>query len=218
MMHKTLLLCVLLAVPCLGEEAAAMEQANMEEKAAPSVAIPDVFQVVLETDILHDGKLQDVVLNITSAFAPLGTEQLYKLVKDKFYDGAAFFRVVPDFVIQWGIAGDPAMTSKWAVPILDDPVEVSNEEGTITFATAGPDTRTTQLFVNYQDNKQLDNQGFAPIGQVVQGMDALRACYNPTPGKAGGVDQLRYEKGGNAWLKSKVPKINSITRAFIREA
>eukprot|EP01059_Diplonema_ambulator_P011967 TRINITY_DN2202_c0_g2_i1.p1 TRINITY_DN2202_c0_g2~~TRINITY_DN2202_c0_g2_i1.p1 ORF type:complete len:234 (+),score=42.82 TRINITY_DN2202_c0_g2_i1:51-752(+) len=183
----------------------------------PTIAIPEQFQAVFETDILMDGKLQDVVINVTSAFAPLGAEQFYKLLKDGFYDGACFFRVVPDFVIQFGIAADPEMTRKWAVPIVDDPVEVSNEEGTIAFATAGPDTRTTQLFVNYIDNKSLDAQGFAPFGQVVQGLEALRLAYNPTPGKPGGVDQQQYELKGNAWLKPKVPKINQIVRAFVRE-
>ena len=214
MLHRALLVAALIGT-CYSEEEVV---AVMEEAAAvPNIFIPDVYQVVMETDILVDGRLQDIVLNITSAFAPLGTEQLYKAVKDHFYDGSAFFRVVPDFVIQFGIAAEPAMTQKWSVPILDDPVEVSNEEGTITFATAGPDTRTTQLFINYQDNKQLDLQGFAPLGQVVQGMEALKAAYNPTPGKPGGVDQLKYEKSGNVWLKSKVPKINTITRAYIRE-
>eukprot|EP01064_Diplonema_japonicum_P037312 TRINITY_DN8698_c0_g1_i1.p1 TRINITY_DN8698_c0_g1~~TRINITY_DN8698_c0_g1_i1.p1 ORF type:complete len:241 (+),score=59.87 TRINITY_DN8698_c0_g1_i1:599-1321(+) len=197
--------------------AAATEAGEMLQtfEPIPTIAIPEQFQAVFETDILMDGKMQNFVVNVTSAFAPMGAEQFYKLMKDEFYNGACFFRVVPDFVIQFGIGADPEMTKKWSVPILDDPVEVSNEEGTIAFATAGPDTRTTQLFVNYADNKALDAQGFAPIGQVVHGLDALRLAYNPTPGKPGGADQQQYEMKGNAWLKPKVPKINQIVRAYI---
>eukprot|EP01059_Diplonema_ambulator_P007901 TRINITY_DN17428_c0_g1_i1.p1 TRINITY_DN17428_c0_g1~~TRINITY_DN17428_c0_g1_i1.p1 ORF type:complete len:216 (+),score=45.07 TRINITY_DN17428_c0_g1_i1:32-649(+) len=185
--------------------------------AAQELMVPEVFTIVFETDIMLDGKLQDVVVNVTKGFAPLGAEQIYKLVKDGFYDGACIFRVVPDFVVQFGLAADPRMTEKWAIPILDDPIEVSNEESTITFAAAGPDTRTTQLFINLKDNKELDAQNFAPIGQVIKGMDAIRLAYNPTPGKPGGVDQYQYATKGNAWLKSKVPRINQITRAFIRD-
>ncbi|KAJ9455276.1 Peptidyl-prolyl cis-trans isomerase [Diplonema papillatum] len=185
-----------------------------EEETA--LVIPEEYTVVLETDIILEGKLQDIVIHVTTSFAPLGAEQFYKLVLDGFYNGAAFFRIVPNFVVQFGIAADPAMTERWSVPINDDPVEISNEETTITFATSGANTRTTQLFVNMADNKLLDQQNFAPFGQVIQGMDALRAAYNPTPGKSGGVDQALYEERGNAWIKTKIPRINSIVRAYIQ--
>eukprot|EP01060_Flectonema_neradi_P011931 TRINITY_DN18874_c0_g1_i1.p1 TRINITY_DN18874_c0_g1~~TRINITY_DN18874_c0_g1_i1.p1 ORF type:complete len:232 (+),score=53.77 TRINITY_DN18874_c0_g1_i1:62-697(+) len=181
-----------------------------------TIAIPEEYTVVFETDILVDGRMTPIEVNITSQFAPLGAEQLYKMVKDGVYQDACFFRVVPDFVLQFGIAADPAMNERWSTPIIDDPVEISNTEGTVAFASAGPDTRTTQLFINYQDNKALDMQGFAPMGQVVSGMDAARAVYNPSPGKPGGVDQQQYERKGNSWLKTKIPKINCITKCYIK--
>eukprot|EP01064_Diplonema_japonicum_P021350 TRINITY_DN30884_c0_g1_i1.p1 TRINITY_DN30884_c0_g1~~TRINITY_DN30884_c0_g1_i1.p1 ORF type:complete len:220 (+),score=45.41 TRINITY_DN30884_c0_g1_i1:38-697(+) len=213
------LACLLMAVRVAGQnlaEATAMGDVVTQEP-VPTIYVPDRYVVVMETDILLDGRLQDVVINVTKSFAPLGAEQLYKLVKEGFYNEACFFRVVPDFVVQFGLAADPDLTEKWAVPILDDPIEVSNEESTVTFAASGPDSRTTQIFVNLRDNKELDTQYYAPFGQVIKGMDAIRSAYNPTPGKSGGVDQYMYATRGNTWLKSKVPRINQIVRAYITE-
>ena len=106
-------------------------------------------------------------VKVTHANAPLGADHFRKLVEDKFYDAAAFFRVVPGFVVQFGIAGIPAENKKWKKMIRDDPVVASNTAATIVYATSGPDTRTTQLFVNYGDNKRLDAMGFAPFGTSV---------------------------------------------------
>ena len=100
--------------------------------------------------------------------------------------------------------------------IRDDPVVASNTAATIVYATSGPDTRTTQLFVNYGDNKRLDAMGFAPFGVVTSGLDVLLKVYNPTPGNSGGADQGEYTNKGNAWIKAKYPKINFITNATIR--
>lgn len=100
-------------------------------------------------------------------------------------------------MIQFGIASEPVETTKWGGPIQDDPVAQSNSLGTITYATSGANTRTTQLFINLEDNTSLDSQGFSPFGKVVSGMDVLTAIYNPTPGKSGGADQQEYEKKGN---------------------
>jgi peptidyl-prolyl cis-trans isomerase A (cyclophilin A) len=116
-----------------------------------------------------------------------------------------------DFVIQFGIASDPNETSKWNHEIRDDPVIRSNVQGTVTFATAGEDTRTTQLFINLRDNSRLDNSGFAPIGKVVSGMDTLASIVDPTPNSGGnGVDQETYEQKGNAWILSEYPQIDLI--------
>lgn len=112
-----------------------------------------------------------ILLEVTRAWAPLGVDRFYALLQDGFYNEAAFFRVVPGFVLQFGIASTPEANERWSTPIQDDPVVESNLRGTITYATAGPNTRTTQLFINYVDNPNLDPQGFAPFGRVVAGLD-----------------------------------------------
>eukprot|EP00659_Diplonema_papillatum_P007530 gene7530-11536_t len=140
-----------------------MDAAIITAVPVPIMKIPDKFQIVYETDVVINGQLGDVVINVTSSLAPLGAEQLYKLMKINFYDGSCFYRVVPEFIVQWGVAADPVLTKDWSVPIIDDPVEVSNEEGTFVFASAGRDSRTTHLFVNLVNNPHLDSQNFAPL-------------------------------------------------------
>ena len=177
---------------------------------------PPSYFLDFHTDVgVGDGVIS---FNITRALAPLGADHLYALVQDGFYDAAAFFRVVPDFVAQFGIAGVPAENYKWDHAIKDDPVKQSNSKGSLVYATAGPDTRTTQLFVNYKDNGRLDSMGFAPLGNIVKGMDVALAIFNPTPGNSGGVDQGQYTNKGNEWIKQQYPKINFILNATIREA
>lgn len=132
-----------------------------------------------------------------------------------YYDQNAFFRVVPNFVVQFGISGDPATNKKWTGTIKDDPVIKSNIAGTIVYATAGANTRTTQLFINYANNARLDSMGFAPFGTVISGMDTAKKIFNPTPTSSGGVDQGEYTKDGNDWIKKKYPSINFITKATI---
>jgi cyclophilin family peptidyl-prolyl cis-trans isomerase len=180
------------------------------------LAAPAMYFLDFQTDVgVGDGVIS---FNITRALAPLGADHLHTLVQDGFYDAAAFFRVVPDFVAQFGIAGEPAKNRKWDRPIPDDPVVQSNLKGSIVYATAGPNTRTTQLFINYKDNARLDAMGFAPLGNIVKGMDVAEAIFNPTPGDSGGVDQGQYTNKGNAWIKQQYPKINFIVNATIRKA
>ncbi len=106
--------------------------------------------------------------------APLGVDRFYNLVKYGFYNGCSFFRVVPGFVVQFGLTGTPAVNAAWEpAKIADDPVQGSNVRGTVSFATAGPGTRTTQLFINFGNNVQLDTMGFAPFGKVTEGMDVV---------------------------------------------
>ena len=112
--------------------------------------------------------------NYSPRRAPIGADRFYELVKSDFFSGARFFRAVQGFMVQFGISGDPQATARWkSSRISDDPVKQSNLKGRITFATAGPDTRTTQLFINLADNARLDASGFAPFGQVVSGMDVV---------------------------------------------
>jgi len=181
---------------------------------------PSWYDVVFLTNV--DKTNGTFTIRIYPEWAPLGAAQFMKLVAaggDKFYDGAAFFRVVPQFVVQFGIAGVPALNTKWNTPIQDDPVKKSNVRGTLTFATAGPNTRTTQLFVNLVNNSFLDSQGFAPIGEVLYmaeapiGSTVFDMIFNPTPGNSGGVDQGKYTELGNPWIQEKYPGINYIVRA-----
>src|SRR5205823_1914313 len=114
------------------------------------------------------------VILVHREWAPKGADRFYNLVKYGFFDGTRFFRVVPNFMVQFGINGDPTVQAPWrAANLTDDPRTQSNRRGTISFATAGPNTRTTQVFINFKDNAGLDRQGFAPFGEVVSGMEAV---------------------------------------------
>jgi len=201
------------AAPEQGHLQLRKKSANISPRLArPAASAPEQFLIHFETDI--DGR-DAFTMNITRSWAPLGADHLYELVQDGFYDGAAFFRVVGGFVLQFGIAGTPEMNQKWSTPILDDPVVSSNKAHTVSFATAGPNTRTTQLFVNYADNVGLDAQGFAPLGVVSDGMMYLDRVYDPTPGNPSGVDQDQYTSKGNTWIHEQYPMINSIKKATI---
>jgi peptidyl-prolyl cis-trans isomerase A (cyclophilin A) len=158
------------------------------------------------------------VVRVVPEWAPLGAARFRTLVESGFYDGARFFRVLPGFVAQFGINGDPAVTRKWdKSEIKDDPVKQSNTRGRITFATAGPDTRTTQVFINYSDkNSRLDAKGFSPFGDVVEGLevvDKLYAGYGEGAPQGKGPDQDRIEKEGNGYLQRDFPKLDFIESA-----
>ena len=175
----------------------------------------DTFVVVFETDI--DGG-EPIEVRITRSQSPDGAERLHELVTDGFFDEAVFFRVVPGFVVQFGIAADPAITEAWAEPIRDEPLKGSNTQGTLVFATSGPNTRSTQLFFNMEDNSsKLDDKGFTPFGLVLgEGLEVLAKCRNPTPDDKSGVDQADYEAKGNDWLLQEHPEVNMITRAYVK--
>jgi peptidyl-prolyl cis-trans isomerase A (cyclophilin A) len=149
-------------------------------------------------------------------WAPNGADRFYELVQDGFYNGNRFFRVVPNFVVQWGIAGDPAVQAKWRdKTIPDDPVMQSNKTGTITFAkTNEPNSRTTQLFINLKDNPGLDGQGFAPFGQVISGLNVVESLY---AGYGEMPDQNQIQTQGNAYLQSQFPMLDYIQTAKIQQ-
>jgi peptidyl-prolyl cis-trans isomerase A (cyclophilin A) len=156
------------------------------------------------------------VVEVHREWAPLGADRFYNLVKAGFYDDGRLFRVIPDFMVQFGINGNTAVQSKWLnANLKDDPVKQSNKRGFITFATAGPNTRTTQVFVNYADNARLDRQGFAPFGEVVSGMDVLDKLFSgygekPNAGNA-------YLMKGNAYVTENFPKLDYIKKATIEK-
>jgi peptidyl-prolyl cis-trans isomerase A (cyclophilin A) len=181
--------------------------------AAKLTPVPDVYRVRFETT------RGAFVVEVTKAWAPEGAERFYRLVEREFYDDVRFFRVVRDFMVQFGISGDPAVAARWRnLTMRDDPVKRSNQRGTITFATSGPNTRTTQVFINLKDNARLDKSGFAPFGQVVEGMDIVARLYNgygDAPPRGYGPDQNLIETQGNAYLDAKFPYLDSVRRARI---
>lgn len=152
-------------------------------------------------------------------WAPIGADRFYNLVKAGFYDEVRFFRVLPDFMAQFGIHGRPSVMEAWRPARLkDDPVKQSNLRGYVTFATGGPNTRTTQLFINFKDNAPLDRQGFAPIGEVTDGMaivDSLYSGYGEGAPRGRGPDQGAMNMEGNAYLAAKFPKLDYIKSATI---
>ena len=155
----------------------------------------------------------DFVVEVHREWAPLGADRFYNLVRYGYFTNAAFFRVVPGFVVQFGLSADPAVNKVWkTAKIQDDPVIQSNKRGNLVFATAGPNTRTTQLFINYADNARLDRMGFAPFGSVIEGMavvDKIFPAYGETP------QQDLIAEQGDAYLKANFRDIDRIKLARI---
>ncbi|MGA2942613.1 MAG: peptidylprolyl isomerase [Xanthobacteraceae bacterium] len=152
-------------------------------------------------------------------WAPTGADRFYNLVKNGFFDNTRFFRVVSGFMVQFGLNGDPSVSAQWRqARIRDDQVKQSNTRGMVTFATAGPNTRTTQVFINFGDNNRLDGMGFAPFGQVVTGMNVVDALYSGygegAPG-GNGPEQGRVQQEGNAYLTKDFAKLDYIKKATI---
>lgn len=155
------------------------------------------------------------VVTVHRALAPLGADRFYNLVRARFFDGVTFFRVVKGFVVQFGISPDPAVSRAWQnATIKDDPVKTSNTPGTITFADAGPNTRTTQVFLNVGSNAALDGQGFSPFGRVTKGMGVVDRLYGGY-GEGPTGDQQQISTQGNAFLRKQFPKLDSIVTARI---
>jgi peptidyl-prolyl cis-trans isomerase A (cyclophilin A) len=175
----------------------------------PNLKAPETFRVNLDTS------RGPVVIEVTRALAPNGADRFYNLVKAKYFDGVRFFRVIPNFMAQFGLAADPALTKTWDVPIQDDPVKTSNVRGTVTFAqTSAPNSRSTQLFINFGSNAFLDNQRFAPFGKVVSGMENVDQIYS---GDRENPDQGRITAEGNAYLSKAFPRLDYIKTARIAE-
>ncbi len=169
---------------------------------------PDSFTVAFETT---KGRF---VVRAVRAWAPLGVDRFYYLASNQYYVGTRFFRNLPNFMAQFGIHGEPEVNEAWKDRnIPDDSVRQSNQRGFVTFAMGGPNTRTTQLFINKRDNRRLDAMGFAPIGHVTQGMDvvdSLYTGYGEGPPMGGGPDQGRIEAEGNRYLARMYPRLDSI--------
>jgi peptidyl-prolyl cis-trans isomerase A (cyclophilin A) len=168
---------------------------------------PDVYEVTFATT------KGDFVVQVTRAWAPIGADRFYNLVKHGFYNGAGFFRIVPGFVVQFGLGADPAVNKAMKdANIKDDPVTQSNKLGYLTFATAGPNTRTTQVFISLGNNARLDTMGFAPFGQVTSGMDIVQGFYS---GYGESPDQGRITNEGKDYIDKNFPKLDTIKTATI---
>ena len=218
------------AAPAPTAAAAATAAAHAPATAAPAAAAPRSG----DAPIFHPEKATakapekfkakfattkgDFVIEVTRAFAPNGADRFYNLVKLGFYDGVRFFRVVDGFMVQFGVSPDPAVNGAWYnAYIPDDPVVKSNTRGFVTFAMAGEGTRTTQVFINFVDkNKRLDAMGFAPFGQVVEGMkvvDALYKGYGEMAPRGKGPDASRASREGEAYLAKEFPALDKIKSA-----
>jgi peptidyl-prolyl cis-trans isomerase A (cyclophilin A) len=187
--------------------------------AAPALAQVPTEQAPASYKVKFDTSKGAFVLQVTRAWAPLGADRFYNLVKSGFYDNVRFFRVISGFMVQFGISGDPAVMAGWRdAPIKDDPVTQSNKRGTITFAMAGPNTRTTQVFINFADNDRLDASGFSPFGRVLSGMDVvdkLNPEYGEGAPRGRGPDQSRMQREGNAYLTKEFQHLDFVKKATI---
>ena len=184
-----------------------LDPASLNEKA------PATFQVRFDTS------KGPFVVEVHRDWAPHGADRFYNLVKNGYYDDTRFFRVISGFMAQFGISGKPELNQAWReATIADDPVKQSNERGMVTFAMRGPDTRTTQLFINFANNGSLDSQGFAPFGKVVEGMDVvdkLYAGYGEGAPRGSGPRQDLLQEKGNTYLKSDFPQLDYIKTAKV---
>jgi len=224
----TLLACCQLAgSPSQSTAGGQQEDQKMQDKKQPTRAssaalldpskatetAPATFRVKLDTT------KGPVVLEVVRDWAPRGADRFYNLVKIGFYKDVAFFRVINGFMAQFGIHGDPAVSAKWRdARIPDDPVRQSNLRGFVSFAMGGPNTRTTQLFINYADNARLDSMGFPPFARVIQGMeniDLLYSEYGEGAPSGAGPSQRMVQLEGNAYLRASFPKLDYIKTATI---
>jgi peptidyl-prolyl cis-trans isomerase A (cyclophilin A) len=181
-----------------------LRPAALKEKA------PESYQVKFTTT------RGEFIVTVHRAWAPLGADRFYNLVKHHFYDNASFFRVVPGFIVQFGLSAYPPVSMAWRdADLQDDPVTQSNKRGYLTFATAGPNTRTTQLFINLKDNESLDQQGFAPFGVVDgKGMNAVEMMYDQYANTPRDFQDLITVQG-KPYLDKSWPKLDSIKAATL---
>ena len=202
------------ALLLLASGGSAFSQAGkLANPAALTEKAPNTYKVKFDTS------RGAFVVDVNRDWAPNGADRFYNLVKNGFFDDVRFFRVVSNFMVQFGINGDPAVSAPWrSAAIKDDPVKQSNRRGFTTFATSGPDSRTTQVFINFKDNDRLDGMGFSPFGQVASGMnvvDALFSDYGEGAPRGAGPDQGRIQAEGNTYLNKSFPKLDYIKKATI---
>jgi len=193
--------------------APASAQGNLASPSALTEKAPATYKAKFDTS---KGVF---VVEVTRDWAPNGADRFYNLVKNGFYDNVRFFRVISGFMVQFGISGDPKISAPWReARISDDPVKQSNKRGYITYAMAGPNTRTSQVFINFADNANLDQSGFSPFGRIVSGMDVvdkLNAEYGEGAPRGRGPDQGRIQAEGNAYLNKDFGRLDFVKKATI---
>lgn len=210
-----LLAATILVLGCERVERVPSSDAGADAIASRAAAKTGPVEVAVETS------QGEFVIAVHREWAPLGAERFLTLVETGYYDDARFHRVVPDFIVQWGLAGDPAFTAEWMnAHIPDDPVVASNTRGRIAFAFTDPGTRATQVYINLVDNVRLDSTGFAPFGEVISGMEVVDALYSGYGENSGGGlrrgDQIRIVAEGNLYLDREYPLLDRLVRAARR--
>lgn len=205
---KTAYLALLLSATVLAQtKSGGAAMPNLLDPSTMTAQAPETFRAKFATT------KGDFTVTVTREWAPRGADRFYNLVRAGFFTDAAFFRVIPGFMAQFGLSARPDVSQVWQpARIPDDPVKQSNTRGRITFATAGPNTRTTQLFINFDNNARLDGQGFAPFGEVTEGMDVVDKIYS---GYGEQPNQGAIQAQGKAYLDASFPMLDRITSATI---
>jgi peptidyl-prolyl cis-trans isomerase A (cyclophilin A) len=223
-----LLAALILAIPAVAQTPATTAKPKSTTTTGAKPATPSSDRALLKPALLKDQAPEtyqvkfdttrgEFTITVTRAWSPLGADRFYNLVKHHYFDNARFFRVLPNFVVQFGLSANPAVNAAWEkATIKDDPRSHSNTRGTLVFATAGPNTRTTQLFINLKDNgSNLDSQGFTPFGQVDgDGMKIVEMLYDQY-GESAGMDQENISKGGEKFIATHWPKLDTIKSATL---
>lgn len=206
---------LLLSAACLAVVGCSSSEPEKKVDVTKTEKAPEVFNVNFDTS------KGTVIVEVHRDWAPFGVDHFYTLVRTGFYDGTRFYRVIRNFMAQFGINGDPKTNEMWAnAPIPDDPVRQSNVRGMLTYAaTRMPNSRSTQLFINFKNNTMLDGQGFAPIGRVTQGMDVVDSffdSYGEMPPNGQGPDPAQIGTQGNQYLQDHFPRLDFVKKATIQ--
>lgn len=221
-----ILLASLAAGPVWGQTSHTATRRRIEHARSVRHSLYDPSSLDLRAPALYRARFittkGSFVIDVHRAWAPRGADRFYNLVRFGYYNGASFFRVLPGFVVQFGLSPNPRLSQIWSrAAIPDDPVTQTNALGTVTFAMAGPNTRTSQVFINLANNPRLDQMGFAPFGKVVEGLavvESLYSGYGEGAPRGNGPDQSLIEKEGRAYLTKNFPRLDSIREAVILSA
>ena len=202
------------AGPAVRAEQAAAPKKSLMSPAGFKEKAPETFNAKFDTSV------GEFVIKVTRAWAPNGADRFYNLVRAGYYTNVAFFRVIQGFMAQCGIHGDPQVNAAWRdANIPDDPVTQHNTRGMVSFATAGPGTRTTQFFINFGDNSNLDAMGFSPVARVEDAsmavVDRLYAQYGEGAPSGRGPMQARMQREGNTYLRASFPGLDYVRSARV---